>query len=42
MKNYRLSLMVHTIPNLMTSNLNPDFEFQQLVVSLKQVINLTM
>jgi hypothetical protein len=34
--------MVHTIQNLKTSNLNPDFEFQQLLVSLKHVIDLVM
>jgi hypothetical protein len=34
--------MVHTIQNLKTSNLNPGFEFQQLLVSLKYVINLVM
>jgi hypothetical protein len=34
--------MVHTIQNLKTSNLNPGFEFQQLLVSLKHVINLVM
>jgi hypothetical protein len=32
--------MVHTIQN--TSNLNPDFEFQQLLGSLKHVINLIL
>jgi hypothetical protein len=42
LKNYRLSLMVHTIHNLKTSKLNPDFEFHQLLVSLKHVINLDM
>jgi hypothetical protein len=30
--------MVHTTPKLITSN----FEFQQLIVSLKHVINLIM
>jgi hypothetical protein len=34
--------MVHTIWNLRTSNLNPDFEFQQLLGSLKHVINVIM
>jgi hypothetical protein len=34
--------MVHTIQNLKTLNLNPGFEFQQLLVSLKYVINLVM
>jgi hypothetical protein len=34
--------MVHTIQNLKISNLNPGFEFQQLLVSLKHVINLVM
>jgi hypothetical protein len=34
--------MVHTIHNLKTSNLNLCFEFQQLVVSLKHVINFLM
>jgi hypothetical protein len=34
--------MVHTIWNLRTSNLNPDFEFQQLLGSLKYVINVIM
>jgi hypothetical protein len=29
LKNYKLSLMVHIIHNLKTSNLNPNFEFQQ-------------
>jgi hypothetical protein len=32
--------MIHTIQNLKTLNLNPDFEFQQLLVSLKYVISL--
>jgi hypothetical protein len=31
--------MVHTVQNLKTLNLNPDFEFQQLG-SLKHVINI--
>jgi hypothetical protein len=34
--------MIHTIQNFKTSNLNPGFEFQQLLVSLKHVINLVM
>jgi hypothetical protein len=34
--------MFHTIQNLKTSNLNPSFEFQQLLVSLKRVIDLVM
>jgi hypothetical protein len=34
--------MVHTIHNLETSKLNPGFEFHQLLVSLKHVINLVM
>jgi hypothetical protein len=34
--------MVHTIQNLKTSNLNPDFESQQLLGSLKHVINIVM
>jgi hypothetical protein len=34
--------MVHTIQNLKTSKLNPVFEFHQLLVSLKYVINLVM
>jgi hypothetical protein len=34
--------MVHTIQNLKTSNLNLDFEFQQLLGSLKHIINLVM
>jgi hypothetical protein len=42
MKNCRLSLMIHTIQIFKTSNLNPGFEFQQLFVSLKHVINLVL
>jgi hypothetical protein len=34
--------MVHTIQNLKTSKLNLGFEFHQLLVSLKHVINLVM
>jgi hypothetical protein len=34
--------MVHTIQNLRTSNLNLDFEFQQLLGSLKHVINIIL
>jgi hypothetical protein len=34
--------MVHTIQNFKTSNLNPSFEFQQLLMSLKYVINLVI
>jgi hypothetical protein len=34
--------MVHTIQNLKTLKLNPGFEFHQLLVSLKYVINLDM
>jgi hypothetical protein len=34
--------MVHTTQNLKTSKLNPGFEFHQLLVSLKYVINLVM
>jgi hypothetical protein len=34
--------MIHTIQNLKTLNLNPDFEFQQLLGSLKHVINIIM
>jgi hypothetical protein len=34
--------MVYTIQNLKTLNLNPGFEFQQLSVSLKHLINLVM
>jgi hypothetical protein len=32
--------MVHTAQNLITSNLNLDFEIQQYLGSLKHVINL--
>jgi hypothetical protein len=39
-ENSRLSLVVHTIHYLKTSKLNPGFEFHQLLVSLKHVINL--
>jgi hypothetical protein len=42
LKNHRLSSMVHTTQNLKTLNLNLGFEFQQLLVSLKHVINLFM
>jgi hypothetical protein len=42
LKNFWLSLMVHTIQNLKTSNLDLDFEFQQLLGSLKHVINIIM
>jgi hypothetical protein len=34
--------MVHTLQKLKTSNLNLDFEFQQLLGSLKHVINIIM
>jgi hypothetical protein len=34
--------MVHTLHKLKTSNLNLDFEFQQLLGSLKHVINIIM
>jgi hypothetical protein len=34
--------MVHTIQNLKTSNLNQDFEFQQLLGYLKHMINIIM
>jgi hypothetical protein len=34
--------MVHTIQNSKTLNLNPGFDFQQLLVSLKHVINLVI
>jgi hypothetical protein len=34
--------MVHTLQKLKTSNLNLDFEFQQLLRSLKHVINIIM
>jgi hypothetical protein len=34
--------MVHTIQNLKTLKLNLGFEFHQLLVSLKYVINLDM
>jgi hypothetical protein len=34
--------MVHTLQKLKTLNLNPDFEFQQLLGSLKHVINIIM
>jgi hypothetical protein len=32
--------MIHTIQNSRTLNLNPDFEFQQLLGSLKHLINI--
>jgi hypothetical protein len=32
--------MVHTIQNLKTSNLNSDFEIQQLLGSLEHIINI--
>jgi hypothetical protein len=34
--------MVHTKQDLKTLNLNPDFEFQQLLVCLKHMINIIM
>jgi hypothetical protein len=34
--------MVHTIQNFRTSNLNPDFELQQLLGFLKHVINIIL
>jgi hypothetical protein len=34
--------MIHTIQNLKTLNLNSDFEFQQLLGSLKYMINIIM
>jgi hypothetical protein len=37
-----MRLMIHTIQNLETLNLNPDFEFQQLLWSLKHVTNIIM
>jgi hypothetical protein len=34
--------MIHTIQNLKTSKLNLGFEFHQLLIYLKHVINLVM
>jgi hypothetical protein len=42
MKNRQPSLMVHTNPELETSNLILDFEFDQHLESHKHVINIIM
>jgi hypothetical protein len=34
--------MIHTLQKLKTLNFNPDFEFQQLLGSLKHVINIIL
>jgi hypothetical protein len=42
MKNLQSSLMVHTNPEIETSNLILDFEFDQHLGSHKHVINIIM